>query len=66
MLPKTLDFYERYLISEQKPKIIFIQLGNMSLKQLHQYFEQNWAIIEQEIEKVSLVIAKPTYIQCFE
>jgi|SRR5690554_181996 len=66
IVTKDTDFYDRYLISEQKPKIIFMQLGNMSLKELHQYFEQNWAVIEREIEKGSLVIAKRTHIQRFE
>lgn len=66
IVTKDTDFYDRYLISEQKPKIIFLQLGNVSLSELYLYFKQNWKIIEREIAKGSLVIAKPTHIQRFE
>lgn len=47
IVTKDTDFYDRYLISEQKPKIIFLQLGNVSLSELYLYFKQNWKIIER-------------------
>jgi len=38
ILTKDTDFYNRFLFSLIAPKIIYFQLGNCSLKQLHNYF----------------------------
>ena len=37
ILTKDTDFYNRFLVSSTAPKIIYFQLGNCSLKQLHQF-----------------------------
>jgi predicted nuclease of predicted toxin-antitoxin system len=64
ILTKDTDFYNRFLVSDNAPKIIYFQLGNFSLKQLHQYFNDNWEKIQSEIENSKLIIAKDTYIEC--
>lgn len=58
ILTKDTDFYNRFLISENDPKIIYFQLGNSSLKQLHQYFNDNWDKIQAEIETSRLTSLK--------
>lgn len=64
ILTKDTDFYNRYLVSEKAPKIIYFQLGNFSLKQLHQYFNDNWSKIQTEIGASRLIIAKENHIEC--
>jgi predicted nuclease of predicted toxin-antitoxin system len=64
ILTKDTDFYNRFLISENAPKIIYFQLGNFSLKQLYQYFNDNWEKIQSEIENSNLIIAKENHIEC--
>lgn len=64
ILTKDTDFYNRFLVSSTAPKIIYFQLGNFSLKQLHQYFHDNWGKIQSEIENSKLIIAKDSYIEC--
>ncbi|NDP28328.1 MAG: hypothetical protein GZ087_13010 [Flavobacterium sp.] len=64
ILTKDTDFYHRFLVAKNAPKIIYFQLGNCSLKQLHQYFNDNWDKIQSEIENSRLIIAKDTYIEC--
>jgi predicted nuclease of predicted toxin-antitoxin system len=64
ILTKDTDFYGRFLVSENAPKIIYLQLGNSSLKQLHQYFNNNWEKIQTEIETSKLIIAKENHIEC--
>ena len=64
ILTKDTDFYNRFLVSTTAPKIIYFQLGNCSLKQLHQYFNTNWVKIESEIENSKLIIAKENHIEC--
>ncbi len=64
ILTKDTDFYNRFLISVNAPKIIYFQIGNCSLKQLHQYFNENWNKIQAEIENSKLIIAKENHIEC--
>lgn len=64
ILTKDTDFYNRFLVSINAPKIIYFQLGNCSLKQLHLYFNDNWNKIQTEIENSKLIIAKEKHIEC--
>ena len=64
ILTKDTDFYNRFLVSSTAPKIIYFQFGNCSLKQLYQYFNENWLKIQSEIEKSRLIIAKENHIEC--
>lgn len=64
ILTKDTDFYFRLLITPIAPKIIYFQLGNLSLKQLHQYFNDNWHQIQLEIKSAKMIIAKVTQIEC--
>lgn len=66
IITKDTDFYSRFLVSENAPKIIYFQLGNSSLKQLHQYFNDNWDKIQTEIETSRLIIAKENHIECIK
>ena len=58
ILTKDADFYYKYLKSEISPKIIQFKLGNMTLKQLHEYFVQHWSEIVKQIEHATLIIAE--------
>lgn len=64
ILTKDVDFFNRLLVSENPPKVIYFQLGNYSLKQLHNYFESNWDKIIMEINNSKLIIAKETHFEC--
>ncbi|WP_310557996.1 DUF5615 family PIN-like protein [Flavobacterium sp.] len=66
ILTKDTDFYNRFLVSSTAPKIIYFQLGNCSLKQLHQYFNDNWDKILAEIENSRIIIAKENHIECIK
>jgi predicted nuclease of predicted toxin-antitoxin system len=63
ILTKDVDFYNRFLVSEKTPKVIFFQLGNYSLKQLYDYFNANWDKLKTEIGSSKLIIAKETHIE---
>lgn len=66
ILTKDTDFYNRFLVSSNAPKIIYFQLGNCSLNQLHLYFNDNWGKIQAEIENSKLIIAKENHIECIK
>jgi predicted nuclease of predicted toxin-antitoxin system len=35
ILSKDVDFYSKFLLSSLSPKVVYLKLGNYSLKQLH-------------------------------
>jgi len=39
IITKDADFYYKCITSSNYPKIIHLQLGNLTLKELHNYFE---------------------------
>jgi predicted nuclease of predicted toxin-antitoxin system len=57
ILTKDTDFYNMSISSLVKPKIIYFQLGNMTIAELHQYFELNWKILLKHLPNASLIIA---------
>ncbi len=62
ILTKDSDFYFRALISTTKPKIVYFQLGNQTLKELYQYFEKHWQEITDNLNSHSFIVALPSSI----
>ena len=63
ILTKDSDFYTRCILSPQPAKVIHFQFGNYTLKELHTFFEKNWEMIKEKIEKSTLVIVDETEIR---
>ena len=63
ILTKDSDFYFRSLISSTRPKIVYFQLGNQTLKELHQYFEKHWLEINENLKEYSFILALPNSIK---
>ena len=57
ILTKDTDFYSKSISSPVSPKVIWFQLGNMTLAELHNYFELNWEKIVRHLAEATLVIA---------
>jgi predicted nuclease of predicted toxin-antitoxin system len=55
ILTKDSDFYDKYMNSELSPKVIYFQLGNITLKNLHQYFDKNWDNIISHLDKSNMI-----------
>lgn len=66
IITKDADFYDRFMYSENAPKVIYLQLGNITLKELHLYFEENWNSIISHLDKTSLIIAQKDQIKVIE
>jgi predicted nuclease of predicted toxin-antitoxin system len=58
ILTKDTDFYTKSMSAVVKPKIIYFQLGNMTLDELHRYFEMQWTTIIDHLTEASLIIAQ--------
>ncbi len=63
ILTKDSDFYTRSILSPKPAKVIHFQFGNYTLKELHIFFEKNWEMIKEKIEKSTLVIVDETEIR---
>ncbi len=58
ILTKDTDFYSKSISLAITPKVIWFQLGNMTLAELHHYFELNWGKIIHHLIEANLIIAK--------
>jgi len=63
IITKDTDFYSRFLLEEKAPKIIHIQLGNCSLKELHTHFENHWFACKEQIQSSNFVSLQETKIE---
>jgi len=63
ILTKDADFYHRFLTSHQCPKVVFFQLGNITLSGLHGFFKKNWDKIKQQLNEASFIIVTKTAIK---
>ncbi|MBU0764559.1 MAG: DUF5615 family PIN-like protein, partial [Bacteroidetes bacterium] len=59
ILTKNSDFYFRALTSNSSPRIVYFQIGNKTLKDLHLYFETYWKEITDKLLINSFLIALP-------
>jgi predicted nuclease of predicted toxin-antitoxin system len=57
IITKDSDFYFRATVSASSPKIIYLQLGNQTLNQLHSFFQNNWDKILELLKAGSFILA---------
>jgi predicted nuclease of predicted toxin-antitoxin system len=57
ILSKDSDFYELLLVSENSPKVVNFRIGNLSLRELHQYFIKFWPSIVEKLDQSQFIIA---------
>lgn len=58
ILTKDSDFYFKCLNAKASPKVIQFKLGNMTLRQLHEYFVKYWEELVTQLKEASLVLAE--------
>jgi predicted nuclease of predicted toxin-antitoxin system len=58
ILTKDTDFYNKSISTLVKPKVIYFQLGNMTLADLHNYFEVNWSKILSHLREADMIIVQ--------
>ncbi len=63
ILTKDSDFYHKCILSLNSPKIVYFQLGNMTIKDLHDYFTANWESIISHLSTGNLILAKQSSIE---
>jgi predicted nuclease of predicted toxin-antitoxin system len=57
ILTRDVDFYSRAMVAKKMPKIVYFNLGNVTLAQLHEYFNLHWKIILKFLESNQLIVA---------
>jgi len=57
ILTKDVDFYFKFISEKNTPKIIYFQLGNITLNDLHKYFTKYWDYLIYLLDNNSFIIA---------
>lgn len=55
IVTKDTDFYNSILISEPPPKVIHLKIGNMRLKEMHEFLNRIWPEVLELVETCKLV-----------
>jgi predicted nuclease of predicted toxin-antitoxin system len=63
ILTRDTDFYHRIIASIKHPKVVYFDLGNVTLKQLHNYFDNYWRQIETLLQECDFIIATPSNLK---
>jgi predicted nuclease of predicted toxin-antitoxin system len=63
---KDADFYDRIMTNTITPKIIFLQIGNCTLRELHRILSESWNSIINKLSSSSMVILRKDQIITIE
>ena len=66
IITKYTDFYEYIMISDSPPKVIHLRIGNMRLKEFHQFLNEIWEEVREMILINKLVTVYPDRIECLK
>lgn len=55
-MTKDADFHDRCLLDSNPPQVIYLRLGNLLLRELHQFFAENWASILAQLPEARLLV----------
>ena len=66
VITKDTDFYYSYLAKKEPYKLVLVKLGNMRLKDLKSYFEQNTRQIITLMQEHSFIILEQERIRVLE
>lgn len=55
IITKDTDFYNSILVSKPPPKVIHLKIGNMRLKEMHEFLNRIWPEVLELIETCKLV-----------
>jgi predicted nuclease of predicted toxin-antitoxin system len=58
ILTKDVDFYIKFISESLTPKIIYFQLGNVTLNDLHIYFDKYWSYLLTLLKSYDFLIAR--------
>ncbi len=58
ILTKDADFSIKVFSETSVPKVIFFDLGNYTLRELHNYFEKHWSHLCHLLETNTFIVAR--------
>lgn len=65
IVTKDSDFYHRCLLESSPAKVVHLKLGNLLLKDLHKFFQNNWLQIVEHLTEARMIIATCDGIEVF-
>jgi predicted nuclease of predicted toxin-antitoxin system len=64
IVTKDADFSDWVMFSEPPPKVIHLRIGNMRMRDFHQFIQKIWPEASHLIESYKLVIVYANTIEC--
>lgn len=64
IVTKDADFTDRILVSETGPKVIHLRIGNLKMRELHDFLSRNWAELTALSASHRLVIVFMDRVEC--
>lgn len=55
IITKDADFYNSILVSDPPPKVIHLKIGNMRLKEMHEFLNRIWPEVLELIDTCKLI-----------
>lgn len=55
IISKNADFSNKIVVKSPPPKVIHIKVGNLKIRDLHKFLNDNWPAIEKKIKKFKLL-----------
>jgi predicted nuclease of predicted toxin-antitoxin system len=65
IVTKDRDFYNRFILADTHPKIIYLKIGNSTLKELHQFFTLHWQTITAHLAEADMIMVEENNITLF-
>ena len=64
IVTKDADFTDRVLVSSVGPSVIHFRVGNMRLRQFHEFLQRNWSELCRMSSEFRLVIVFDDRVEC--
>ena len=55
VVTKDSDFFNRCIFSTQRPRIVWVRVGNMRRRDLEKFFSRQWPALQSALETADLV-----------
>ncbi len=62
ILTKDTDFYFKCLVAVNSTKVVYFKVGNLKLRELHQFFTTNWDTIIEKLPLAKLLLVEQNSI----
>lgn len=64
IVTKDADFTDRLLVTQEGPKVIHLRIGNVKMRDMHEFLQRNWLSITTLSQSHRLVVVYLDRVEC--